>query len=284
MKNKLLVCCHNESAAGDDLIATVLAGAALAGRENVTCDYADNDGENISELNPAYNELTVLYWAWKNYEKLGDPDRIGLMHYRRYFYFDPSVEDVRLHTTTDQYAFKEKSLLYGERLDALFEQGDFICPRPSRRSSVRRHYAMTHRIEDLDLAVAILKKHFPDYAQAADEYLDGEDSYFFNMFIFPKELFFRYAEYMFTILAEYAEERGTEERFFVSERLTGIFLYQLMIEGLRPVFLPVLCREGTFGERVRGFFCEWRSVKGFKNKARAAARLFLKRRKESRRI
>ena len=284
MKTKLLVCCHNESATGNDLVVTVLAGAALAGREGVTCDFADNDGENISDRNPVYNELTVLYWAWKNYDKLGDPDRIGLMHYRRYFYFDPSVTDVRLRTTVGKEAFAEKARLTEDALGSFFQEGDFICPRPSRRTSVRRHYAMTHRIEDLDLAVSILKKHFPNYAEAADAYLGGEDNYFFNMFVFPKEIFFRYAEYMFTILEEYVRVKGEGERLFISERLTGIFIRQLIEEGLTPVYLPVLLREGTFGARVKGFFHEWRSVRGFKNKLRAAARLLLKRRKESRKI
>ena len=47
----------------------------------------DDTGENISKENGRYNEMTVLYWAWKNYEKLGNPDYIGLMHYRRHFIF-----------------------------------------------------------------------------------------------------------------------------------------------------------------------------------------------------
>ena len=46
----------------------------------------DNTGDNISSKNSYYNEMTALYWAWKNYEKLGNPKRIGLMHYRRHFY------------------------------------------------------------------------------------------------------------------------------------------------------------------------------------------------------
>lgn len=42
----------------------------------------DNTGENISEKNIFYCELTGVYWAWKN---LKDADYIGLCHYRRCF-------------------------------------------------------------------------------------------------------------------------------------------------------------------------------------------------------
>ncbi|EOJ2249152.1 DUF4422 domain-containing protein, partial [Campylobacter jejuni] len=51
----------------------------------------DDTGDNISHLNRYLNELTGIYWAWKNYDKLGNPDYIGYEHYRRHFIFKENI-------------------------------------------------------------------------------------------------------------------------------------------------------------------------------------------------
>ena len=34
----------------------------------------DDSGENISELGKKLCEFTTMYWVWKNYEKIGNPE------------------------------------------------------------------------------------------------------------------------------------------------------------------------------------------------------------------
>ena len=62
----------------------IQAGAALTPVR--VGDFQDNTGDNISEKNRQYCELTALYWIWKNQTA----DYYGLEHYRRAFTLNDS--------------------------------------------------------------------------------------------------------------------------------------------------------------------------------------------------
>lgn len=68
-----------------DAIQPVQVGCAL-GNDRFPWAWHDDDGDNISDQNPMYCELTAQYWAWKNI----DADYYGFCHYRRYFNFSPN--------------------------------------------------------------------------------------------------------------------------------------------------------------------------------------------------
>ena len=95
---KILVAVHKPyQMPKDQTYLPVMVGAAL--QEGYPANYTpDNTGQNMSEMNPFYNELTALYWAKYN---LQDEDVIGLMHYRRYFGKKASHDLTDILTETD---------------------------------------------------------------------------------------------------------------------------------------------------------------------------------------
>lgn len=80
-KIKILVAQHkNSNVYSNDVYTPIHVGKALSDED--LCSLKDNTGDNISNLNPYFCELTAQYWAWKN---MPDVEYIGLCHYRRYF-------------------------------------------------------------------------------------------------------------------------------------------------------------------------------------------------------
>lgn len=205
----------------------------------------DDTGDNISDRNGTFNEMTTVYWAWKNYEQLGNPDYIGFMHYRRHFIFDSS-KDKACYECLDigddyyeQIQYNEQSIIH------IMDNCDFICVKPQWRQSMYEHFRLNHEIEDLETTIAILKEKYPEYSEAADDYLNGQDAYFCNMFIFPKDLFFQYAEWFFDITLELMNRIDfSYKRLFVSEWLTGIFITYLLKNGKKAKYLPMMIAEG----------------------------------------
>ena len=194
--------------------------------KNLIGDYT---GQNISEKNGSYNEMTALYWAWKNYKELGDPDYIGLMHYRRHFILQEGEIDVVHFDQMGEHYFDQ--IHYSpEKMKKLVKGCDFVT-HIGKVKHVYQHYLQNHRKEDLDLAFDILYEKYPEYREIAQEYLNGDYSNFCNMFIFQKDIFFQYCAWMFDILEEFEQRVDISgKRLFISERLSGVFIAKLMKE------------------------------------------------------
>lgn len=81
-KCKILISYHKKDfLLKDDILTPIHAGRANALKKepNESLEWllknmiGDNTGDNISDRNGSYNEMTSVYWAWKNYDALGNP-------------------------------------------------------------------------------------------------------------------------------------------------------------------------------------------------------------------
>nr|WP_276930797.1 DUF4422 domain-containing protein [Faecalibaculum rodentium] len=169
----------------DPMYLPVQVGAI--GRDSIGYQR-DDEGDNISHLNPYYCELTGLYWGWKNL----DTDYIGLAHYRRHFQGKKKGETLF------------ESVLTTEEAEKLLETTDIILPKKRHYyiETLGDHYAHTHYKKDLDKTRAIIARLYPQYLPAFDRHLKARSGHMFNMFIMKKELADAYCSFLFPILKE----------------------------------------------------------------------------------
>lgn len=154
--------------------------------------HGDNTGDNISIKNPAYCELTGLYWGWKNLSC----DYIGLAHYRRHFTVH-TANYCRNHPKMD-------CVLSEKELYKLIPKYQIILPKKRNYyiETLYSHYAHTHYREHLDVTREIIEEKYPEYLQYFDRTMSQRSGYMFNMFIMRKDLSNLYCEWLFDILFE----------------------------------------------------------------------------------
>ena len=209
----------------------------------------DDEGDNISELNPMYCELTAQYWAWKN----EDADYYGFFHYRRYLSFAKKTfkaskfEDVEIDYLTD--ATLDEIGIEENAMHDLINQYDVIVSsevdlkklNPILYSQYYQYKITPHQYaEDLDTCLDIIKETCPEYYETTKAYWDSPKGYFCNMFIMKKDLFHDYCAWLFPILEEHLKRRdiskygpdATRVSGFLAERLFGA--YYTYLKKTRP--------------------------------------------------
>ena len=212
-KTGILVAAHYECVMPDDpLYIPVLAGSAL--RDHMPEGYTrDDTGDNISDRNASFCELTALYWGWKNL----DLDIIGLCHYRRFF---ASPCDIR-------------KLLNKDETVHLLKLYDAILPkaRNYRIETNYTQYAHSHNGKDLEVIRDIIAERHPAYIEAFDRRMSMTCGHRFNMFVMKKNMADMYCSWLFDILAELEKRLDissydeNERRVFgfVAERLLDVW-------------------------------------------------------------
>ena len=223
-----------------------IAGSCYQKKDVSAGVYCDDEGDNISEKNKSYCELTTQYWAWKNQKA----DYYGFCHYRRFFSFhDGKLPEDDWGTITypamNAQVMKELGIdeqtmrAYIENYDFLIAEG--IETKTLRAKSVYDHYdkAPELHIEDVKTLLNIIEEKYPDLSETAEEFFDGHKFYPCNMFIMKAELFEQYSAMLFDILEEF-EKRTDMSRYsregyrttgHLGERMTGIFYQYLCKKG-----------------------------------------------------
>ena len=204
---KILVAAHkaDPNIKNDNIFMPIHVGKAL--HPDIDLGFqGDDTGNNISDKNPSYCELTAIYWAWKN---LKNVDIIGLAHYRRYLNITSKAIETFL---------SEPGMILPHR---------FHCRYDNYTNLVT---LLTH--EEAIIAIDTLLKMYPDVRPAVRKYFYQSNKYtVFNMFITDWKTFNQYCEFLFPYLEE-LEMRFKSHSFnrlkrnigYVAEALIGVWL------------------------------------------------------------
>lgn len=214
---KVLVVTHKEYwMPNDEMYLPIQVGYKKGGKD---LGYIkDNSGDNISEKNRNYCELTALYWAWKNLKA----DYLGLVHYRRHFSYRGAKGD------------KKEKVLDSNTLRSFLKKYDVVLPK-QRNYFIETNYSQyvhAHHKEDLDITRNILQEMYPEFVNEFDSVMAKTTGHRFNMFIMKYKLFDEYCNWLFSILFELEKRLDISEYSdydarvfgFVSERLLDVWL------------------------------------------------------------
>lgn len=219
-----IIATHKEYYMPQDVIyQPVFVGAELQRNSKIPEGYlADNTGENISNLNPYFCELTGLYWAWKNI----NAEYVGLVHYRRHFSFSKSPQ----------------RLLQMEDINSFLERIKVFIPtkRHYYIETLYSHYAHTFDAKHLELTKQILEEKHPAFLRSFDMVVNRTWGYMFNMMIMQKELLDEYCTWLFDVLFELRlnVEESNMDAFQlrypgrISEILFNVWLEYMLETGL----------------------------------------------------
>ena len=243
MDIKILVATHKKAHMPlDEMYLPVRVGNALA--KDDFGYTGDDSGDNISEKNPYFCELTALYWGWKNVKA----DYIGLAHYRRHFSCIKGTWNYSLIFTKED---AERYLV----------KADVVLPKKRRYfiESLSSHYKHTHDLEHLELTREILRKQCPEYVEVFDKVMKHTSAHMFNMMIMKREVLDQYCSWLFPILFALEKEIDVKNmpafdaRLFgrVSELLLDVWLKQNNIKYVETGFVQI--GDENWGKKIKGF-------------------------------
>ena len=169
----------------------------------------DDTGDNISDLNCFYGELTGVYWLWRNLEST---DNIGICHYRRFFINDKQelLEEADFEKILQDYDVISSKAIY---IDEPYVE----------------YYGRAHNIDDLVEEGEVIRELFPEDYPAFEAVMNGNKHYFGNLMVTSRELFDDYCNWLFTIFAELGNRIDVSTYDDYHKRVFGFLSEQLLL-------------------------------------------------------
>lgn len=228
------------------------------GHQNAKEEYGymgDDTGDNISELNCYYAELSGVYWVWKNYF---DADSVGICHYRRFL------------ISEEGYAFSEYEY------EQILKQYDIITTKQLELpGSYRKGFAAHHNVRTLDETGNIIAELYPEYHDTFISLVHQNRTYFGNIMVAKKELYDEYCEWLFTIFFELQKridltfEDDYHKRVFgfISEFLLYVWVTVRRLKAFE-------CRVAIIGEKKETNEVTARMAEFFKKRDAVGAKAY----------
>ena len=155
----------------------------------------DDTGENISFLNPYINELTAIYWMWKN----STSEIIGTAHYHRFF----------VNELAESYISDSHNFLDEETIHQFLQDHDIILrrsvPYGNTEDCFRKFMGYDFYETAKNIFLDVIKDVAPGYEGAFIFALSRHNcGHAFNMFITRRHVFDAYCSWLFPIVLEAA--------------------------------------------------------------------------------
>lgn len=215
MDIKILIAAHKPYRMPQDEIYLPIQ-VGKTGKESIGF-IGDDTGDNISEKNPNYCELTATYWAWKNLKA----DYIGLVHYRRHF------------TPVKKGKDKFDWVMTGKQAQQLLSDCDILVPNKRKYyiETIRSHYdhGRYNRLQDINTLEQVICERCPEYKKGFDRVMDRTWAHMFNMFVMKQDLFDSFCAWMFDVLFEVERRTDLTGLDFQTARVYG-YLGEFMLD------------------------------------------------------
>ncbi|OEW33829.1 hypothetical protein AJ878_00050, partial [Campylobacter jejuni] len=290
-KVKILVGYHKPAVLlKDDILTPIHLGRVLATQASKDGEMSkedfewmcenmigDDTGDNISHLNRYFCELTGIYWAWKNYDKLGNPDYIGFMHYRRHFIFDENIELPTIQGLENYfYYFDNINQAYLNIINILnienIKAFDMFIPEPyhltkNKLKTITIENDFSCYCENVDILYYLenllqCNLDFQEYKEISELFYTNTFYYFCNMFVMKKEIFFEYCEFLFKLiflLFKTFKDRFTESKdptqvrtlSFIAEHITTFFILKQYKDMKNIKQLKIGFIENTINQKLK---------------------------------